>query len=238
MKKSVIACCMALMALPACARTFSFATSVPTVGDSNNPGSSVPVDAEATFRVSAGSMYVTLVNLEQNTYSVGQDISSILFTINNGSSILSLSSGNLAASSGNEVTVLSSGAVSEPVATSLTHWAAGSDSSSGPSYLTDFTGQQMPQTIIGPATSGNYATVNGSIGGNSPHNPFIQQQASFTIKDAGILSTATVSDVTIGFGTTSNGATSANTAKTLPEPGSFALIGIGLLSVFFRRSKG
>ncbi len=212
---------LAFSAAPAFASTFSFVT------PSNSLAAGSAVDAQAKFQVSAGLMYVTLVNVESGITSVGQNISSIFFTVNSGASVLSLSPSDLAASSGTEVSIDSSGTVTGSQTVSSTHWKAGS--SSGQSYLNDLSGGQPVDTIIGPPS---YATVNSSIAGNAPHNPFVQQQAVFTIRNPGLLATSTISSVSIGFGTAAG-----NAVRAIPEPGGLALLGIGLIALFIKRSK-
>lgn len=235
---------LAAMSTPAFAKFYSYSTlqnATDSAGD--------PVWAKATFDVSAGSMIVTLTNLEPNIKSVGQNISSLWFTVNNGGSILSLSGATVtllgsSSGTGDLIDIGTGGVVtsSTPMSavilgttgTTAEHWSAGQGTGTGvngQSYFNDLNGGSqrgnVPQTIIGPPDSnGNYSTVNNSIFGNGPHNPFIQNQAVFRIQDAGLLANATVSNVLIGFGTTCG-----NNLRTVPEPGALALFAIGALGL-------
>lgn len=191
------------------------------------------VNAKVTFNVSAGSMVVTVVNQQANTLSIGQVISSLLFTVNNGGAILGLASTDLAGSSGTQVTIGAGGTVSGVQAVSpVSHWTAGS--SAGQTYLNDLLATGNPvNTIIGSASSGgSYATVNSTIAGNATNNPFIQNQATFTFNNPGLLATASLSGVSVGFGTTPG-----NTLKMVPEPGSLFLVSLGMIAALRMNAK-
>lgn len=197
-----------------------------------------PVSAEASFRVSADSMVVTLVNLQSGITSVGQNISSIIFSINNCASILSLSQQNLS-SSGNEIKVGNGGTITgTQYSATLDHWQL--SSSGNQISLDDLSGNGSPdQTVIGPTNSqGDYSSVNRSIYDNTPHNPFAQQEAKFTVKfPPGVLSdNVTISNVQIGFGTSSG---CYKPARAVPEPGTLPLLSIGAAAfgIFMRRRR-
>lgn len=218
---------ISLLSSQACAKTFSFAT---PAGSAN---AGFPLTASAKFNVTAGSMVVTLVNLQANTVDIAQNISSLLFTVSNGAAVLSLAPADLAGSSGTQVTIGTGGVVSGVQAVSpITHWSAGS--SAGQSYLSDLVSGGNPvHTIIGPAsTGGNYGSVDATIAGNATNNPFIQNQAIFTINNPGILSTSSISNVSIGFGTTA-----ASSVRAVPEPGTIFLVSIGLLAAISRTRR-
>ena len=110
--------------------------------------------------------------------------------------------------------------------------------SSGSSTGSGSSGNGPSDTIIGPTdSSGDYASVNGSIYNSQPHNPFIQNQASFTVKfPPGVLaSNISITGVKIGFGTQC-GYTAV--ARAVPEPGSLPLLITGTAALgFLRRSR-
>lgn len=198
------------------------------------------VSAQASFDISSDSMVVTLVNLQTGIDSVGQNISSVFFSLSNCGSVLSLSPQDLS-SSGKEVTVGNGGYVtSSQDNASLTHWQL---SSSGDQVsLNDLSGGGSPdQTVIGPSDSSNdYSSVNRSIYDNAPHNPFVQNEAKFTVKfPPGLLGdNVKISDVKIGFGTQSGDNKNCYARVALPEPGTLPLLVIGAAAFgLFRRSR-
>ncbi len=206
------------------------------------------LSATADFQVSADSMVITLTNLQSNITSVGQNISWLWFTVNNGQAILDLSGASVTLS-GSLISISNTGTNKNPVITtspagtlknvqlgttgnSTENWSAGQGSTQF--YFNDLNGGGQPdQTIIGPPS---YSTVNASIYNTSfSHNPFIQNQAVFTITTSpGVLADATISNVQIGFGTTLG-----SYSGKVPEPGSLALFGIGALGLAgaFRRRQ-
>ena len=229
----------AVAALPARANIYTYMT----YGNATAGGQ--PVSAGVTFDISAGSMVVTLTNYEPSIVSVSQDISSLTFNLLNGEHSYQINlanssttiSGTLVDIHSQTKTTTDGSLVNVAVGTSansLTHWTA-NDGNQGSTILSDLSGGGQPeQTIIGPAGSdGNYSSVNNSIYGkygNGPHNPFIQNTATFRIASAGLLSTTSVSNVNVGFGTSSCD-TPLPTYRKIPEPGSIALLGIGAIAL-------
>jgi hypothetical protein len=76
--------------------------------------------------------------------------------------------------------------------------------------------------IIGPPTTGSYASANGSIKGNVGHNPFAAELAQFQLSVPGLLPSSTVQLLTFRFGTTLAPAT--GTVTPLPEPSAGGLL--------------
>ena len=81
------------------------------------------------------------------------------------------------------------------------------------------------QTLIGGTGSGFYASANGSIDGNAPHNPFLAGTLTLTLITPGVTVNSTFSNVVIQFGTTATPPTTTN----VPEPASMMLLGTGLV---------
>ena len=197
-----------------------------------------PVSASASFALSANSLQITLTDLQVNPNNVGQLLSGLSFSING------LTSGTLTSSSGQFVTVGSGGAPTLG-STGSTGWVLQSGFD-----LCDIcsTGQGLlapAGLIIGPpASGGNYNAAGGSIAGNPPHNPFINQTATFNLNISGLSAGDTVSSVLFRFGTaygtqTSLGECTSGCGSTVPEPGALALFaaGLGALGIALSRKR-
>ena len=241
------------LALPAHANIYTFVT--PTGATDPN---GEPVSAEVKLNISAGSMVVTLTNLEPSIKDVGQAISSLFFSLNQSSSnSIDLSKNTTTTISGALVKIgeptgtQSAGSLNDAAVgstpTDTTHWTVDATGPYGQvgknqMFLNDLNGNSPnhngpDQTILGPPdASGGYSTLSGSIYGNAPHNPFIENTATFTIASAGLLSTTTVNNVQVGFGT--NACTPLVRTK-IPEPGTLAIFaaGVALMGGVFRRRR-
>jgi hypothetical protein len=180
-----------------------------------------PVNASATFVTSANTLTVTLTDLLANPTDVGQLLSDLFFTLSNGST-----AGTLTSSSGQEITVNSGGTFTLG-GTVSTGWAL---SPSGGSLLLNVLGTPVgpAHLIIGPSGGATYSNANGSIAGNGPHNPFLNQTATFTITDGTITAATTVTAATFSFGTTA-GSNVVGVPTTTPEPTTLVSLGGALL---------
>jgi hypothetical protein len=202
-----------LLALAANANTITYVT--PT---GSNPGGGA-VDAYATFVTGSGTVSITLGNLEANPTDVAQLISDLSFTLSGGQT-----SGTLASSSGQEITVNKNPNTYTLGSTVSTGWDLTGltldvlGSSTAPSHL-----------IIGPSGSGGlYSDANGSIAGNGPHNPFLNQTATFVIDVSGVTDASSVDSATFSFGTTEGQYTVTGTPgqppQSIPDGGTTALL--------------
>jgi hypothetical protein len=203
-----------------------------TPGGSTTGGQ--PVDASAFFTTSAGSLSIILTNLEANPTSVVQCLSDLQFTLGNGGS---LTGASLSSSAGQEITVNSNGTFTLG-STVATGWVQTLSGTSGVLDVLGAGGAGPTHLIIGPpGAMSTYSNANGSIAGNKPHNPFLDQSATFTITGASITADTTITSATFSFGTTEGANLVPGVA--VPEPGSLALCATGTTSIFgfvvFRR---
>ena len=186
------------------------------------------VNASATFTTSAGMLVVTLNDLLANPKSVGQLVSDLQFTLSGATG-----TGALTSSNAQQITIASDGSSTTGL-TGPTGWGFGSFGGGlilcviCPGGLAQPPTAQPSQLIIGP---GPYTNANGSIAGNGPHNPFLNQTSTFLITNATITPSTTVTSATFSFGTTP-GVNVPGTA--VPEPSSLILIGGGIFLLSLR----
>jgi len=194
-------------------------------GATNSTGS--PVNASVTLTVNpAGTLTITLTNHLVNQVDVGQNISDLGF--HSSTAVLAGFSSNASF-----VNVAADGTPSS-AGSGFTGWSL-SEAFGGPTGGSDFelsvlgTATAPAHTILGAPGPSGYTNANGSIAGNNPHNPFINQTATFTLTGiSGLTSVSQLSNITISFGTTAGD----NVPVTnVPEPTTMLLLGTGLLGV-------
>jgi hypothetical protein len=186
----------------------------------------LPVSATATFTESANTLTITLTNLLANPTSVAQAISDLFFTVANGT----LSGATLKSSTANFINIAANKTFSSAGSGSTGFVFTTQTSTTGLLDVLAGPGHAGPaHLIIGPpGGGGTYSNANGSIAGNRPHNPFINQTATFTISGSGITANTTVTAATFSFGTTPGNNVPGN-PNVVPEPSTMAIAGLGAL---------
>jgi hypothetical protein len=184
-----------------------------------------PVSASVDVAVGAGTVTITLNNLQANPTSVAQNLSDLFvtFSTNVGTTSISTSSSQEVTVNNNNVGGFTTGAFVAP------GWDL-STPQTNQILLNDLTASAGPaHTLIGaPGPGPAYSNANGSIAGNGAHNPFLNQTAIWTISAAGITASTTVTGVVFSFGTTAGGNI---TGVVVPEPATVTLMGLGLGSM-------
>jgi hypothetical protein len=206
-------------------------TTITLVTPSGSTTSSGSVNASAVFATGPGTLTITLSDLLASPTSMGQLLSSVQFGLSsslNGSASMS--------SSATERTVNSNSSFTEG-STVSTGWALQLSGGGGvficvicPAGGTPGPTALPPSHVI--IGAGPYMNANNSITGNGPHNPFLDETATFTISDSAITSATIASDVAFGFGTQFGSVVQGQvSAPAVPENRTMLLIGTGLILI-------
>ena len=213
----------------------AFGSSVTFFTPSGSTTSGGPVSDQVSFTTTAGSLVITLTNLQPNPTDVAQLLSDLSFTLSNGS----LAGSSLGSNTGQNITVNDGGtfALGSTVSTGWEY-----SFSSNTSGLLNVLGTPIgpAHLIIGPPGGATYVNANGSIAGIGPHNPFLNQTAMFTVTGGGITADTTITGATFSFGTNPDLPPGTTVVGVVPEPRTTGLMisTLGLIGILqYRRKK-
>jgi PEP-CTERM motif len=196
----------------------------------------LPVDAQANITFVGDQVTVILDNYQVNPKEVKQAISGFSFNV------IGLTGTTLTTDVNNStatpITIAGDGTYTASTSFKLfqqPEWSATHNVNSiellglanGPDYI-----------IIGPANTvdNKYDNANSSIKGNSPHNPFIKQTATFIFTVPGIQRDSKISGASFLFGTDN---ATQYWITAVPEPSTYlaGLSALGMLSLFGWRNR-
>ncbi len=183
-----------------------------------------PVSAMADFSFSGTTLTITLTNTLPGIKDAGQLLTDIFFTVPGSPTLFSQTGDLISVATGKTVTDLGSATLGWAFGAATVNSISGFElcvicqGGAGPASATP------SQGIIGPASGdGNYDNANGSIAKTGgPHNPFVNQTATFVLHDVPV--GVTVGNVIFSFGTTPG-----DNVPAVPEPSSLLLFGSGLI---------
>jgi hypothetical protein len=234
------------------------ATISPQTFDASGPSSSGDqIHASAQFTFNNLTLTLVLTNLLPNPSSVAQNITDFSFQLLNsqGQNIVPGCTATVGATD-----CLTGQSLTSLVTVNSNHtysanpcigdacrpgWAF--TLTSGVFLLNGLGGTHNPAySIIGPPGGPTYSNAGGSIAGNGPHNPFINQTATWTFNIPGLSpGPITVGHVIFSFGTMSgdifscdnSGCGGGGGGQAAPEPVTLLLTGSGLIGLYFIRRR-
>lgn len=234
--------CIAFLAVSGSALAFT-TTFVTGSGATDSAGE--PVNAQVVFTTSANSLSITLTNLIVNQKSAGQLVSDLFFSLAGSNA----AGGTITADGPDALINVPKGAPHTPTSAGSGPSGWTLSFSAGVFHLNGLGAAAFVPShlIIGaPDGSGNYSNANSSIAGNGPHNPFIDQTATWTISIPGISAGTFVTSATFSFGTTpgdtagGGGHCTSGCGENVPDGGTtslllgFALTGLGVLRRYLK----
>jgi len=232
--------CVAFLALSGSA--LAVTTTFNTVAGATDAAGE-PVNAQVVFTTSADMLTITLTNLIVNQKSVGQNISDLFFSLAGSGA----TGGSITTDGPDALVNVSSTGAASSAGTGPSGWTL---SFSGGTFHLDGLNSAAfvpSHTILGaPDGSGNYSNANSSIAGNNPHNPFIDQNATWTLSIPGITAGTFVTSATFSFGTASGdtsgggGHCTSGCGENTPDGGTtslllgFALTGLAVMRRYLK----
>lgn len=212
-------------------------------GNQTNTPSTFSGTVTLRFDTTAGTLSITMDNTTSETYAAGDLMQGMSFNISTTGGG-SLSTAAFSSVTGNLINVASDGTYSSAGAAAVTGGTNNITGTSNWVLSSTATGLTLKTssgfTLIGDPTGGNYSAANGSIKGNGPHNPFLQNSPTFVLDLPNIVGAsnvdvtwATIYYTTGGVETT----TRINGGTPLPEPAALSLFSIPAIGLLLRKRR-